>query len=112
MKRSWIPLMVVFACITAFVFIVRDKSNNWERVSESNPAKPSGKPARIVSLAPNLTEILFELGLGEEIAAVSSDSDYPPEADGKKKVGAFWQPNAEVIIACKPDLEIVSAIRL
>lgn len=106
MKRSWIPLIVFFACMTAFIFIVRDKSNNWERVSESNPAKLSGKPARIVSLAPNLTEILFELGLGEEIAAVSSDSDYPPQADGKTKVGAFWQPNAEAIIACKPDLVV------
>lgn len=106
MKRSWIPLIVVFACMTAFIFIVRGKSNDWERVSETNPVKSSGKPTRIVSLAPNLTEILFELGFGEEIAAISSDSDFPPEADGKKKVGAFWQPNAEAIVACKPDLVV------
>ena len=52
-----------------------------------------GKPQRIVSLAPNITEILFALGLDKEIVAVSSDSDYPAGAKNKKKVGTFWQPN-------------------
>ena len=61
---------------------------------------------RIVSLAPNLTEILFALGLGDEIAAVSSDSDYPPEADDKVKVGNFWQPSLEAIISAGPDLVV------
>lgn len=64
------------------------------------------KPNRIVSLAPNLTEILFELGLDEKIVAVSGDSDYPPAAADKKKVGTFWQPNTEAIIASRPDLVI------
>ena len=66
----------------------------------------TGKPQRIVSLAPNITEILFALGLDKEIVAVSSDSDYPAEATNKKKVGTFWQPNTEAIIASKPDLVI------
>ena len=65
-----------------------------------------GKPQRIVSLAPNITEILFALGLDKEIVAVSSDSDYPAGATNKKKVGTFWQPNTEAIIASKPDLVI------
>ncbi|UCF42323.1 MAG: ABC transporter substrate-binding protein [Planctomycetota bacterium] len=111
MKRSWIPLIVVFACLTAFIFIVRDKSNDLERVSESNPAKLSGKPARIVSLAPNLTEILFALGLGEKIIAVSNNSNYPAATANKKKVGSFWQPNTEAIIACKPDLVVTLQTR-
>ena len=49
-------------------------------------------PKRIVSLAPNLTEILFALGLDDRIVAVSSDSDWPEAATGKVKVGTFWQP--------------------
>ena len=61
---------------------------------------------RIVSLAPNLTEILFALGLDDELAAVSSDSDYPPEADDKVKVGNFWQPSLEAIISAGPDLVV------
>lgn len=61
---------------------------------------------RIVSMAPNLTEILFALGLCEKVVAVSNDSDYPPEAADKDKVGTFWQPNIETVIAAKPDLVI------
>ncbi len=61
---------------------------------------------RIVSMAPNLTEILFALGLDEKVVAVSNDSDYPPETADKSKAGTFWQPNIEAVIAAKPDLAI------
>lgn len=61
---------------------------------------------RIVSLSPNLTEIIFALGLSDKVVGVSSDSDWPAEANSKPKVGTFWQPNIEVIIAAKPDLVV------
>ncbi len=61
---------------------------------------------RIVSLSPNLTEIVFSLGLGNRVVGVSSDSDWPAEANSKPRVGTFWQPNTEVIIAAKPDLVV------
>jgi iron complex transport system substrate-binding protein len=67
---------------------------------------PRQSANRIVSLSPNITEILFALGLDEKVIAVSSDSDYPSEAAKKEKIGTFWQPNTETIIACKPDLVI------
>ena len=75
--------------------------------AENRSAIPlANKPARIVSLAPNLTEILFALELDEQIVAVSNDSDYPLKAANKKKIGTFWQPNTEAIIACRPDLVV------
>jgi iron complex transport system substrate-binding protein len=61
---------------------------------------------RIVSLSPNLTEIVFALGLGDKVVGVSSDSDWPAEAKAKPKVGTFGQPNTETIIAARPDLVI------
>ena len=61
---------------------------------------------RIVSMAPNLTEILFALGMDAEIVGVTLFSDYPPAAMKKAKVGSFWQPNIEAIIASRPDLVI------
>ena len=67
------------------------------------------QPARIVSMAPNLTEILFALGLGERVVGVTQDSDYPPAALSKPRVGTFWQPNIEAIIAAKPDLVVTLA---
>ena len=84
-------------------------SHKTHRLSRTSTT--TSRPERIVSLAPNITEILFELGLGEKIVAVSSDSDYPNEAAEKKKVGTFWQPNTEAVIAAKPDLVITLRTR-
>ena len=44
-------------------------------------------PSRIVSLAPNITEILYDLGLGDRIAAVTDVCDYPPAVKAKPRVG-------------------------
>lgn len=60
-------------------------------------------PTRIVSLAPSVTEILFAIGLHEQIVGVSDFCDYPPEAKQKAKVG-YSHPNIEVIVTLQPDL--------
>ena len=64
------------------------------------------RPERIVSLSPNLTEIVFALGLGDKVVGVSNNCDWPAEAKQKPKMGTFWQPNTEAIIAAKPDLVV------
>jgi iron complex transport system substrate-binding protein len=74
----------------------------WDRVRSKGPA-------RIVSMAPNLTETLFSLGLGEKVVGVTQDSDYPPAALNRPKVGTFWQPDVEAIIATRPDLVVTLA---
>ncbi len=65
-------------------------------------------PKRIISLAPNLTEMLFALGLGDRVIGVTSYCDYPPAAKTKEKVGDTLTPNLERIIALKPDLVFVT----
>jgi iron complex transport system substrate-binding protein len=100
MKKLWLPLLLsLLVCVVLIIF-----GSNKHR-EETIPAQ-SKIPERIVSLAPDITEILFALGLGGKIVAVSSDSDYPPEAAEKQKVGTFWKPGTESIIAIKPDLVI------
>ena len=111
MKRLWIPLLGVLTCLAGFSIFVGHKSAIQDKVSKSNPTNILSKPARIVSLAPNLTEILFALGLGERIIAVSNNSNYPAATANKKKVGPFWQPNTEAIIACRPDLVVTLRTR-
>ncbi len=64
-------------------------------------------PMRIVSLSPATTEILYDLGLEDRIAAVTSFCDYPQRAKNKPKVGGFANPSLEAIIAAKPDLVIM-----
>jgi len=56
-----------------------------------------------ISLAPSTTEILFALGLDDEIAGVSSFCNYPPKAKDKTNIGDFSRPNMEKIISLKPD---------
>ena len=63
-------------------------------------------PRRIVSLAPNITEILFALGLGDQVVGVTRYCDYPAAALQKDKVGGLIDPNIERIGALKPDLVI------
>lgn len=60
-------------------------------------------PARIISLIPSNTEILFGLGLEEQIIAVNDNDNYPAEALAKEKVGGM-EFNLEQIIALQPDL--------
>ena len=58
---------------------------------------------KYISLAPSTTEILFALGLDEEIVGVSSFCNYPPQTITKVNVGDFSHPNMEKIISLKPD---------
>jgi len=58
---------------------------------------------RYISLAPSTTEILFALGLDNEIVGVSYYCNYPPQVKNKEKVGDFSHPNIEKILSLKPD---------
>ncbi|MGQ9800124.1 MAG: ABC transporter substrate-binding protein [Candidatus Saccharicenans sp.] len=61
-------------------------------------------PRRIISLAPNLTEILFALGLNQEIIGVTRYCDYPEEARSKEVVGGLVDLNLEKIRSLSPEL--------
>lgn len=60
------------------------------------------KETRIVSLSPNLTEILFEVGLGDKIVGTSTFSNYPTDAKKIPSVGSYLQPNIERILSLNP----------
>lgn len=62
-------------------------------------------PQKIVALSPAATEILFSLGAGGQVAAVSDFTDYPPEALQKEIVGGFDGKtlSLEKILSFKPD---------
>ncbi len=65
------------------------------------------EPMKIVSLAPNNTEVLFALGLGDRVVGVTSYCDYPEEAKTKEIVGDFEGNNLEKIVELNPDLVLV-----
>lgn len=100
--NKWLLLLLLSFCWMAAGFAFFDGAETGEPAD----AALLKDVQRIVSLAPNLTEILFALGLDEEIVGVTIFSDYPPAALKKPKIGTFWQPNIEAVIAAKPDLVV------
>jgi len=71
-------------------------------------AAAAASPGRIVSLAPNLTEILYDLGVENRIAAVTDYCDYPPGARTKPKIGGFVNPSLEAIVSLRPDWVVMT----
>ena len=112
---NWFPVILAIALVLALVvpacspieptpvetFVVDDLG----RMVAIN-----GTPQRIVSLAPANTEILFALGLGEKVVGVTEFCNYPPEALDKEKVGGYYPPDVEKIIALSPDLILATDI--
>jgi iron complex transport system substrate-binding protein len=71
-----------------------------------NPA-PDSAPKRIVSLVPAITEMLFAIGAGPQVVAVSSFDEFPAEVKSLPTVGALLDPDTERILSLRPDLVIV-----
>jgi iron complex transport system substrate-binding protein len=66
------------------------------------------KPEKIVSLIPSNTEILFELGLNDEMVGVSNYDNYPKEVLEKEKVGDM-NVNVEKVVSLQPDIVFAHA---
>jgi ABC-type Fe3+-hydroxamate transport system substrate-binding protein len=75
------------------------------RAVAQSPEGPA--PRRVVSLIPATTEILFTIGAGDRLVAVGTYDRYPPETERLPKVGGLVDPDAERIMALRPDLVIV-----
>ncbi len=63
-------------------------------------------PARIVSLAPSVTETLFALGEGGRVVGVTSSDDYPAAVKSIPQVATYNGVEMEKLVAAQPDLVI------
>lgn len=87
MTLSFFSRVVIFLFITVSSFTL------------SSPKQP-----RVITTSPALTELVFQLGHGESLVAVSSFSNYPDEARNLPRIGMFFSPNIEAILRYSPDL--------
>jgi len=96
--RSWLAalLLLLSATVYAGEFSVVDDSG--ATVAFDTP------PQRIISLAPNLTELAYAAGMGPHMVAVTAYSNYPAEAKQLPQVGDAFRLDWERIVAFKPDL--------
>ena len=67
-------------------------------------AMPAGAAQRVISLAPNATELAYAAGMGDVLVAASAYSDYPPQAAKLEQVASWQGINLERVLALKPDL--------
>jgi len=65
-------------------------------------------PARIISLAPNITEILFAMDLGDRVVGDTIYCDFPEAAKEKPKVGGMSNPSLEAVVSLRPDMVIMT----
>ena len=96
-QKALIRFVVAAAVLTGFAIARAD----------SPPPRPADAPVRIISLVPAVTEMLYEMGAGGKVVAVSSYDRYPPEVQRLPNVGALIDPNVERILSLKPDLVVV-----
>lgn len=78
--------------------------------SYDNEAVIVSEPVRIVSCAPAITEMLFELGAGEKVVGRTDYCNYPLDVSEIESVGMIDVPSIEAIVALEPDLVIASSI--
>jgi len=111
--------LIVFLCL---FFLSCSSGTDDREVTEGSPyscdllrddlgrdVKLEVVPRRIISLAPNATEILFAIGAGDRVVGVTKYCNYPPEVVNIKKVGGFSFFNLERLLTLKPDLVVMSS---
>ena len=88
----------------------RNTESEYRQITDeaSRQVRISGKIERVISLAPNLTEIIYAVGAGDRLVGNTTYCDYPAEAKSVQKVGDTLQPNIERILALRPNLIFIS----
>ena len=89
-------IFLFFLFPSAWACILQDDAGHTLKLMQ--PAQ------RIVSLSPDLTEILLSLGAEKSLVGVIAGSDYPPQAKKIRRVGDYHALDKELIIALHPDL--------
>lgn len=88
--------LAVLAAPLAGAATVRDDAGNT--VTLDKPA------ARVIAMAPHVTELLFAAGGGDRIVGAVNYSDYPEAAKRIPRIGSNREIDLERVIAMKPDL--------
>jgi iron complex transport system substrate-binding protein len=122
-QAGWEYAVRVAATVAVLSVVVLRASADAETARESAAVGPGDQivtddvgrevkmPAevnRIVTLAPNLTEIVYALGVEDKLVGDTNECDYPPAARSKPHVGEPQNPSLEAIIALHPDLVLAT----
>jgi len=68
------------------------------------------RPEKVVSLVPSITEIIFKVGAGDAVKAVTYHDNYPGKPDSKQILGGFFSPSLNGIESLQPDIIFLSRL--
>ncbi len=112
MKIKYYILYIIFF---SFLISFQCGKKNQEKFSNillkddiGNELKFEKYPERIISLAPNITETIYELGADTLLVGITDYCNYPPSCHLKKSVGGMINPNIEIISLLNPDLILMT----
>jgi iron complex transport system substrate-binding protein len=99
-------LVLLSACATP----PQSATKNSREITD-DAGRRVGLPAqvnRVISLAPNLTEIVFAVGAGDRLVGRTTYCDYPAETKAVAEIGDTLHPSIERVISLKPQLVLIS----
>ena len=100
MKPAWIVVLLL-ACVAQAEAAVRVTDDGGHTLTLVKPAE------RVITLAPSLTELLYEAGGGARLVGTVDYSDYPPEALKVPRIGSNQKLDVERVARLRPDLILV-----
>jgi iron complex transport system substrate-binding protein len=102
--------MVLRLALSLLGFVAAPASAGVEVIDDAGrTVRLAGPAERIVTLAPHLTELLFEAGAGAGVVGAAAFSDYPPQARAIARIGDARALDLERIVALRPDLVVAWA---
>jgi iron complex transport system substrate-binding protein len=109
-RLSWLALVVVLLLLWACGNPRNPSTQNTREITDDAGRRVSlpARVDRVISLAPNLTEIVFAVGAGNRLVGRTSYCDYPAEAKAVTEVGDTLHPSLERIIALQPQVVLIS----
>ena len=121
-RQGIIAVMVVIVLVAAGLVVMGSNNKN---VANSGPEyvidamdrniTTNLTPLRIVSASPTITELVYALGAGDKLVAVTDYCDYPSDVVARKangslaSIGGFYSPNVELVINATPDLVLLDS---
>jgi iron complex transport system substrate-binding protein len=95
----------LWACLAALALNAAQAAPHVDDAGRS--VELAGPARRVITLAPNLTELVYAVGGGATLIATVDTSNFPPEARAVPRIGDYQRLDIERILSLKPDLVLV-----
>ncbi len=113
--KAWAKLsrtaLIIISALCALLLFTSACTNNRptssaDAAASASHSAASQTPQRLISLAPSLTETIYDLGIGNRLIAATANDDYPPEVKQLPQIGDI-NVNWEALLSLKPDAVII-----